>query len=181
MPRINRRRPVRIQKGLKAGSPGWMQLAWGCSVGPSPFATREAEKESWFEHREALLASSEASGGPGQRPSAFWRYELQIAAPCCAALQAVELFRRKLLRPGEAEEIERTHDRYLTADWFSGADDPDHIRRMKLGLQLLRKHAEEFAGLAEWHKLRRRPKVAEVYRLRAENFKTVADQEERIK
>lgn len=50
--------------------------------GPAPFASEEARRAAWVEHRAVLLALH----GPGRRPWAWWRHEApeprrQLAAP----------------------------------------------------------------------------------------------------
>jgi hypothetical protein len=67
-----------------------------------PFATEEARRAAWEEHREELLYS----GNPGSRPGAFWQYDYPGSKiPHESDLQA--LFRLGLLLEGEAARLSR--------------------------------------------------------------------------
>jgi hypothetical protein len=71
MPRKRRIPKTRRRRDVLTHAESW-ELRWGCFAPPRQFADEEDRQENWRAHRDALLAAER----PGEKPSAYWRYDV---------------------------------------------------------------------------------------------------------
>jgi hypothetical protein len=117
-PRANPRRKALVRLPSQLTPDQEMHLWLGCGPRSNlrPFASEEARRAAWIDHRDYLMGMFSS---PGRRPQAWWAYEASIAFPGIER-QASTLYAAGIL--GEAEKAA------LEAGWrreFDEAQDPD--------------------------------------------------------
>jgi hypothetical protein len=122
----------------------------------------EGAAATWRRYRDELIHHESLS--PGQRPAAFWRFDVGVTPPCHWWAELDLLMRHNLLTPEEAIAIERDHAS-LSPNPPAGSGGACRGALSPAGLGHI---GAEFNLAAAWHLWRGRPELAEVYRLRAQ-------------
>ena len=128
----------------------------------------EGAAATWRRYRAELIHHESLS--PGQRPAAFWRFDVAVTPPCHWWAELDLLMRHNLLSPEEAVVIERDHTSLA-------AEPPSESGGACLGalsLVELGHVGAEFNLTAAWHLWRGRPELATKYALRAQAARDAA-------
>lgn len=137
-----------------------------CGAG-SGFVDDVARRAAWCQHRAELMAAHE----PGQRPAAYFQFDLREDLGGGRWWQQVAvLLRRGLIDPMEATNCERIYP-LLDAVQPAGGnvfDEPGELAKQTLPVDVLCGLVEQFELAAAWHGWRGRPEIAAQYQRRAE-------------
>ncbi len=115
----------------------------------------------WRKSKSALMSSCR----PGQRPAAFYKYELRIPVPSRWFEEIDVLDDRKLFSSAESVEIEREYPILSVSDpvAWSSYDESRFDRRIEIEKSAARK----LEVAAQWHRRRGRNEIADLYATRA--------------
>ena len=168
MPRINRkRRGLGDHERITPGSVRWQSLMWAQLIIPSSgpsFASEPEAIAAWRELRADLMHQC----SPGERPAAYFKFELGLNPPPNRLLEQVAvLLDRNLIDAIEATEIE-SHYPMLNADQatafcseFDSAVSVLYAHHH--GAEILSRTVARFDLASRWHAWRGRPELAELY------------------
>src|ERR1035438_1214461 len=112
--------------------------------GDPTFESEAAEQRAWSQHREVLVSEHL----PGQRPAAFYKFDLAVARPNTWPAELEVLLKHDLLSPDERVAIEATRPELSPsqpASLYSAFVRPD-VTRMDRGS--LERHLEQFSFCA---------------------------------
>ncbi len=128
----------------------------------------EGAAATWHRYRAELIHHESLS--LGQRPAAFWRFDVGVTPPCHWWAELDLLMRHNLLAPEEAIAVERDHASL-------SPNPPSECGGACLGPlnpAELGHLGAEFDVVGAWHLWRGRPELAERYRLRAQAIRDAA-------
>jgi len=160
------RRHAREERGIPEDSKRWQLLLFGMELVPDGSRGFESQAEELAAFRDAREQLMKAAL-PGQRPAAFFKFELGIPSPALLRDQLPILLSRGLITDGEAQQLERDNYELLTADFGGAFHTVEGVRAMRLGMASLRSMVARFDTLAAWHQRRGRPEIATTYRTRS--------------
>jgi hypothetical protein len=138
----------------------------------SPFTSESNARTAWQRHRAELLAEHH----PGERPSAFFEFDLRIPTPSTWWEQLRTLLDHDLMPAEEQIAVESMHDVLdpLQSPGFNSAFESEAgTCAANLGSAVLHQLAQEFTFASEWHQRRGRAAVAERYGLRSSCLRAV--------
>ena len=144
---------------------------------PSPFASHSDARTAWRRHGAELLAGH----SPGERPSAFFEFDLRVPTPSTWWEQLRILLDHKLMAPEEIIAIEAANallDPQQSTGYNSVFESFAGTRVANLGPVVLRQLAAEFAFAADWHADRNRLELTQRYQRRASCVRVVISQSE---
>lgn len=176
------RRKSRLQHGLSFAQE--MQLAHGGMVSifapkVNPFESESAERQAWTKNRADYLPRF-ISEHPGSRPSAFWRFDLNVPPselPRRWFDSIHMLLARNLISSDEATRCESNTTAFNPSEsvreFGASFEDPELVERMQLSRSTLEDVQAELECARRWHSWRARPELAELFGNRAAKLREI--------